>query len=151
MGSDTKALGNGRKDYQERRKQLIFKLRQGTSLEDALSQLSYSPHAKYQLRHDTEIRGIILESQAARFVDLVPMARNALKECLESANERVKADTAKFVLKESGALAALQQANTEGRQPTTEEIVAATSRLESLLQGAKQAQAKEERTIEHEQ
>lgn len=151
MTAPSKALGNGRKDYQERRKQLIFKLKQGTPLEDAMSQLSYTGASRYNLRHDPEIRAIILETQAARFVDLVPMARNALKECLESSNERVKSDTAKFVLKESGALAKLQQAEKEGRQPTPEEIVSATSRLESLLQGAKQAQDKQERVIEHEQ
>ncbi|TDX21594.1 hypothetical protein DFO67_1354 [Modicisalibacter xianhensis] len=92
---------------------------------------------------------MILETQAAQFMDLVPLARKAVKESLESPNERVRADMAKFVLDKSGALAALQQAEKQGRQPTTEEIVAATSRLESLLQGAKQAQERDERTIEH--
>lgn len=138
-----------RKDHQARRNRLITKLRHGTPLEDALVELSYGHTTKYRLRHDPEIRAIILETQAARFVDLVPMARRAIAECLESTNEKVKADTARFVLKESGALAKLQPAEQEGRQPTPEEIVAATARLEGLLQGAKEAQAQRERVIEH--
>lgn len=150
MAGKREITPGSRKDHQARRTQLVHKLRLGMELDRATRELGYSERTRYELRHDAEIRAVILETQAAQFMDLVPLARKALRECLESTNERVKADTSKFVLKESGALAALQQANIEGRQPTTEEIVAATSRLESLLQGAKQAQAKEERTIEHE-
>lgn len=142
--------GRGRPEYREKRIQLINGLKQGRSLEQMLTSIGYSGATKAKLRHDPEIRAIIAKTQAARFMDMVPLALKAMQESLESPNERVKADMSKFVMKESGVLAELQQAEKEGRQPNQAEIVAAMTRLEGLMEGARQAQEQQERTIEHE-
>lgn len=134
----------------QKRDKLIRGLKAGKALDVVLLECDYSAEHRSRLRHDPEIRAIERESQGHKFLNLVPLALKAMKESLESPNERVKADMSKFVMKESGVLAELQQAEKEGRQPNQAEIVAAMTRLEGLMEGAKQAQEQQERTIEHE-